>query len=297
VPEVTESASGRDRAVGVVGAGTMGSGIAQVLAQAGFQVWIHDERPEAAARARDVIARSLGRFVDKGTLTVEDRDDTLRRIGHAAELRALADVAIVIEAIIEDRSAKQSLFRTLDRLTLPSTLLASNTSSIPIADLASATVHPDRVLGLHFMNPVPLIPLVEVVRAHQTSPETIRAATALVQALGKTPIESADVPGFIANRVLMPMINEAIYAVHEGVGTPDAVDAVMTLGMKHPLGPLALADLIGLDVCLAILRVLEHGLPSRHIVPCPLLEVMVTRGTLGRKSGQGFYVYPGGARK
>jgi len=277
--------------VGVVGAGTMGSGIAQSFAQAGFTVRLVDVAPAMLDRARASIEKSLAKFVEKGKLSPADRDASLARLSMQSTVSSLADADYVVEAIVEDAGAKGALFAELDRLVRPNVVLASNTSSIPIATLAAAAKRPDRVLGMHFMNPVPLMVLVEVIRGAQTSDASMAVAFDLCKALGKTAVESADRPGFIANRVLMPMINEAIYAVMEGVGTPEAVDTVMKLGMNHPMGPLTLADFIGLDVCLAILRVLRDGFNDAKYTPCPLLEQLVAEGKLGRKSGQGFYKY------
>jgi 3-hydroxybutyryl-CoA dehydrogenase len=277
--------------IGIVGAGTMGNGIAQVFAQAGFGVRLVDVAPEALERARRGIERGLSRFVDKGTLAAADRNATLARLTTSADIEALADAEFVIEAIVENVEAKRALFARLDRITAPTTMLASNTSSISITLLGAATGRPARVLGMHFMNPAPLMPLVEVIRGQRTSPESIAEVLELAAKLGKTPVEANDFPGFIANRVLMPMINEAIFAVMEGVGTAEAIDRVMKLGMNHPMGPLALADLIGLDVCLAILEVLQAGLGDPKYRPCPLLRRMVDAGLLGRKTGQGFFAY------
>ena len=277
--------------VAVIGAGTMGSGIAQSFAQAGFTVRLVDTAPAMLDRARATIDKSLAKFVEKGKLSAADKSAVVARISTHAALSALADADYVVEAIVEDAAAKRALFSQLDTLTRPDVILASNTSSIPIATLAAATKRPDNVLGMHFMNPVPLMVLVEVIRGAQTSDASMRVAFDLCKTLGKTAVESADAPGFIANRVLMPMINEAIYAVHEGVGTREAVDTVMKLGMNHPMGPLTLADFIGLDVCLAILRVLREGFGDPKYTPCPLLEQMVAAGKLGRKSGEGFYKY------
>jgi 3-hydroxybutyryl-CoA dehydrogenase len=279
------------KTVGVVGAGTMGSGIAQAFAQAGFAVRLVDVAQPMLVRARDSIAKSLGKFVEKGTIPAATRDATLERLTTAATLGTLVDADYIVEAIVEDREAKQSLFSELDKIARPGVVLASNTSSIPIATLGAATTRPDCVLGMHFMNPVPLMVLVEVIRSTQTSDASMKTAFELCAALGKTAVESADRPGFIANRVLMPMINEAIYAVMESVGTPKAIDTVMKLGMNHPMGPLTLADFIGLDVCLAIMNVLRDGLNDSKYTPCPLLVRMVADGKLGRKSGEGFYKY------
>jgi 3-hydroxybutyryl-CoA dehydrogenase len=279
------------RTVGVVGAGTMGHGIAQVFAQAGYAVLLHDASPAALDRARQGIEKSLAKFVEKGKLAAADRDAALGRITTAASLDALATVDLTVEAIVEALDAKRALFVALDRLTPPATLLASNTSSNSITVQGAATSRPDRVFGLHFMNPVPLMPLVELVRGQATSAATMAAGQAITQALGKTGIESADYPGFIANRILMPMINEAVFALMEGVGTAEAIDGVMKLGMNHPMGPLTLADFIGLDVCVAILDVLHDGLGDPKYRACPLLRRLVAAGHLGRKSGRGFYQY------
>jgi 3-hydroxybutyryl-CoA dehydrogenase len=277
--------------VGVVGAGTMGNGIAQVFTQAGFTVRLQDVERSALDRAHAAIQKSLAKFVEKGRITAEDRDAALGRLSTGTEIDALAAADMVVEAIVEHAAAKRELFRTLDALTKPDVVLSSNTSSISITLLGAATRRPDRVLGMHFMNPVPLMALVELIRGQATSAETMALATDLCRKLGKTPVEAADYPGFISNRVLMPMINEAIFAVMEGVGTPEAIDTVMKLGMNHPMGPLTLADFIGLDVCLAILEVLHQGLGDPKYRPCPLLRRMVAAGHLGRKSGKGFYAY------
>jgi 3-hydroxybutyryl-CoA dehydrogenase len=279
------------KAVGVVGAGTMGSGIAQSFAQAGFNVRLVDVSPAMVDRARTSIDKSLSKFVEKGRLSADEKSSALARLSTHASISGLADADYVVEAIVEDAEAKRALFRELDALMPPPVIFASNTSSIPIGTLAAATGRPDRVLGMHFMNPVPLMVLVEVIRAAQTSDASMTVAFDLCKALDKIAVESADRPGFIANRVLMPMINEAIYAVDERVGTPEAIDQVMKLGMNHPMGPLTLADFIGLDVCLAILRVLREGFNDAKYTPCPLLERMVASGKLGRKSGEGFYKY------
>jgi 3-hydroxybutyryl-CoA dehydrogenase len=277
--------------VGVVGAGTMGNGIAQVFAQAGYSVRLVDVAQPMLDRARTTIEKSLAKFVEKSKLTPADRDATLARLATAISLDALADADYVVEAIIEDPVAKREVFAGLDAITRPHAILASNTSAISITLLGAATRRPDKVLGMHFMNPVPLMTLVELIRGQATSPESMRVASELCAKLGKNAVEAADYPGFIANRILMPMINEAIFAVMEGVGTPEAIDAVMKGGMNHPIGPLALADFIGLDICLAILNVLHDGLGDPKYRPCPLLRRMVAAGHLGRKSGQGFYPY------
>jgi 3-hydroxybutyryl-CoA dehydrogenase len=279
------------KTVGVVGAGTMGNGIAQVFAQAGFSVRLIDVSQPMLDRARKSIEKSLAKFVEKGKLTAEQRDATMARLSTTAALDRLIDADYVVEAIVEDAEAKRTLFTSLDAFVKPEVILASNTSSISITVLGAATKRPDKVLGMHFMNPVPLMTLVELIRGQATSTDSMRVASELCAALGKTPVEAADYPGFIANRVLMPMINEAIYAVMEGVGTPEAIDTVMKLGMNHPMGPLTLADFIGLDVCLAIMTVLHEGFGDPKYRPCPLLRRMVAAGQLGRKSGQGFYSY------
>jgi 3-hydroxybutyryl-CoA dehydrogenase len=277
--------------VGVVGAGTMGNGIAQVFAAAGFTVRLVDIAQPLLDRARTTIENSLRRFVDKGKLTSADRDAALGRLTTATSIDGLGDAHYIVEAIVEDANAKRALFTSLDAVARPEAILASNTSSISITLLGAATRRPDKVLGMHFMNPVPLMGLVELIRGQATSAETMKTGSELCVMLGKTPVEAADYPGFIANRILMPMINEAIFAAMEGVGTPEAIDAVMKLGMNHPMGPLALADFIGLDVCLAILDVLHDGFGDPKYRPCPLLRRMVAAGQLGRKSGRGFYTY------
>ena len=277
--------------IGVVGAGTMGSGIAQVFAQAGYRVRLVDEVAPALERARATIGKSVAKFVEKGKLSAAEGDASIGRIVMEATLDGLADADYVVEAIIEDLEVKRTLFGRLDSLTRPDVILASNTSSISITALGAATRRPQQVLGMHFMNPVPLMTLVELIRGHATSPEAMRTSSDLCAKLGKTAVEAEDYPGFIANRVLLPMINEAIYAVMEGVGTPEAIDTVMKLGMNHPMGPLQLADFIGLDVCLAILNVLHDGLGDPKYRPCPLLRRMVVAGQLGKKSGHGFYAY------
>jgi 3-hydroxybutyryl-CoA dehydrogenase len=279
------------KTIGVIGAGTMGNGIAQVFAQSGYEVRLCDTFPAALDKARGTIEKSLGKFVEKGRLSAADRDAALGRLQTGGDLDALADADYVVEAIAESLDAKTAVFKTLDAITRPDVILSSNTSSISITVLGAATKRPGHVLGMHFMNPVPLMTLVELIRGQATSAESMRIATELCTQLGKTPVEAADYPGFIANRILMPMINEAVYAVMEGVGTPEAIDAVMKLGMNHPMGPLTLADFIGLDVCLAILNVLHDGIGDPKYRPCPLLRRMVAAGHLGRKSGQGFYKY------
>ena len=269
----------------------MGSGIAQVFAQAGFTVQLVDIAPGMLERARRGMDASLGKFVDKGKLSAADRDATMNRISVANALDGLARADFVVEAIVEEAAAKRAMFARLDAIARPEVVLATNTSSISITTIGAATKRPASVVGMHFMNPVPLMPLVELIRGQATSSESMEVAKGLCAALGKTAVEAADYPGFIANRILLPMINEAIYAVMEGVGSPEAIDTVMKLGMNHPMGPLTLADFIGLDVCLAILEVLHEGLGDPKYRPCPLLRRMVAAGHLGRKSGKGFYSY------
>jgi 3-hydroxybutyryl-CoA dehydrogenase len=269
----------------------MGNGIAQVFAQAGFTVRLVDVAQPMLDRARRTIEKSLARLVEKEKLAAVARDAALSRVVTTTTLDALADADHIVEAIVEQADAKRALFARLDALARPAALLTSNTSSISITVLGAATTRPDKVLGMHFMNPVPVMTLVELIRGQATSEDSMQIAAELCRTIGKTSVEAADYPGFIANRVLMPMINEAIYAVMEGVGTPDAIDTVMKLGMNHPMGPLALADFIGLDVCLAILNVLHEGFGNPKYSPCPLLRRKVAAGELGRKSGRGFYVY------
>jgi len=277
--------------VAVVGAGTMGNGIAHVFAQHGWAVALLDVAPAALERAVATITGNLDRQIRKGTLTAEQRDAALSHLTTATDLGAVAGVGLVVEAAVESESVKFPLFAELDRLAPAGAVLASNTSSISITALGARTRRPEAVIGLHFMNPVPVMPLVEVIRGQATSDATAGQAMAIARELGKTPVEVNDYPGFVANRVLMPMINEAVFCLMEGVASAESIDTVMRLGMHHPLGPLALADLIGLDVCLAILEVLHHGLGDDKYRPCPLLRRMVAAGQLGRKSGRGFYDY------
>ncbi len=275
----------------VIGGGTMGNGIAHTSAQAGFPVTLIDVSDALVQRAVSTITANLQRGVDKGKMTAEERDAIVGRIRPSTDLGSVAGADIVIEAIIENLAAKTDLFSKLDQATSPHCILASNTSSISITKIAAATKRPDKVIGMHFMNPVPVMTLVEVIRGIATSDETWQKVEDLAKKMGKTPIEVNDYPGFISNRVLMPMINEAIFALYEGVATRESIDGVMKLGMNHPMGPLTLADFIGLDVCLAILRVLEEGFGDPKYRPCPLLVKMVDAGWLGRKSGRGFYEY------
>ena len=277
--------------VAVLGAGTMGNGIAQVFAQAGHDVVLRDLDQKALDRGMGQVDKSLGKLAEKGKLTGDERSSAFRRIRATTSIEDVAAADLVIEAVVENLQVKTQVFAELDRLTRPEAILASNTSSISITKLGAATRRPDKVIGMHFMNPVPLMALVEVIRGQATSDETMRTVMDLSKALGKTPVEVNDFPGFVANRVLMPMINEAIFAVYEGVAKPEAIDQVMKLGMNHPMGPLTLADFIGLDVCLAILEVLHDGLGDPKYRPCPLLRRMVDAGWLGRKSGRGFYTY------
>jgi 3-hydroxybutyryl-CoA dehydrogenase len=280
------------RRIGVVGSGTMGSGIAQVFAQAGYQVLLQDVSQPALDSARSRIEQSLGKFVEKGKATGAERDATLERIRLTTNLDPFVDVDYVVEAIVEDVAAKRLLFAGLDGILRPHVVLSSNTSSISITTLGAATTRPTLVLGMHFMNPVPLMTLVELIRGQATSSEAMAVARGLVARLGKTAVEAADYPGFIANRILMPMINEAAFAMMEGVGTAEDIDTVMKLGMNHPMGPLTLADFIGLDVCVAILDVMHDGLGDPKYRACPLLRRLVAAGHLGRKTGRGFYAYP-----
>ncbi len=282
------------RAVAVVGAGTMGHGIAQVLVKSGFSVVLHDVAAKILDAARERIGKGLARDVEKGRLTAEQREQALGRLKTTTEVKELAGVELAIEAVVENFEAKQRVFRALEpvvREAQPDAILASNTSSISITRLAAQTKRPERFVGLHFFNPVPVMKLVEVVPGLETAPETVKAAEELAAALGKMPIRVNDFPGFVSNRVLMPMINEAACCVMEGVADAPAVDGVMKLGMNHPMGPLELADLIGLDVCLDIMSVLYEGFHDSKYRPCPLLEKMVAAGRLGRKTGRGFYDY------
>jgi 3-hydroxybutyryl-CoA dehydrogenase len=277
--------------IGVVGAGTMGSGIAQTAARAGLHVVMRDVSDEVLQRGMAIIAKSLQRDCDKGRLTATENLQIVERIRQTTSIDDLRESDFAIEAVNEDFSVKSDIFRQLDRIMRPGVVLASNTSSISITKLAGVTTRPERFIGMHFMNPVPVMKLVEIIRGAATSDDTYEATRGLAESMGKVPVEVNDSPGFVSNRVLMPMINEAVFAVYEGVGAPEAIDEIMKLGMNHPMGPLQLADFIGLDVCLAIMNVLYDGFNDSKYRPCPLLKKYVDAGWRGRKSGRGFYQY------
>lgn len=275
----------------VIGAGQMGSGIAQVCAQAGFDVKLNDIKQEFFERGLGVITKNLSRDVEKGRKTEDEKAAVISRISMSLDLQDASDVDIIIEAAVENMEIKQSIFKQLDGIAPAHAILATNTSSLPITEIAAVTKRPEQVIGMHFMNPVPVMKLVEIIRGLATTDEVYKAVEEMTVKLSKTPVEVNDFPGFISNRILLPMINEAIYALYEGVATKEAIDDVMKLGMNHPMGPLTLADFIGLDTCLYIMEILHEGLGDSKYRPCPLLRKYVAAGWLGKKSGRGFYVY------
>jgi 3-hydroxybutyryl-CoA dehydrogenase len=275
----------------VIGAGQMGSGIAQVCAESGYQVYLNDLKPDFVERGFNVINKNLGRQVEKGRLTAGQKQEILGRITASTELNDAADVELVIEAAVENMEIKAKIFAQLDQIAPDHAILASNTSSLPITEIGAVTKRPEKVIGMHFMNPVPVMKLVEIIRGLATTDETYETIAAMTKTLNKVPVEVNDFPGFVSNRILLPMINEAIYTLYEGVATKEAIDEVMKLGMNHPMGPLTLADFIGLDTCLSIMEILHEGLGDSKYRPCPLLRKYVKAGWLGRKTGRGFYIY------
>lgn len=275
----------------VIGAGQMGSGIAQVAAQTGFNVILNDIKEEFLAKGIGNIDKNLSRNVTKGKMTEEEKSEVLKRISTTTDLYSAKDADFIIEAASENMEIKSKIFRTLDEAARPEVILATNTSSLPITEIAAVTNRPEQVIGMHFMNPVPVMKLVEVIRGLATTDEVFNIVDQLAKEMGKIPVEVNDFPGFVSNRILLPMINEAVYAVYEGVAEPEAIDQVMKLGMNHPMGPLELADFIGLDTCLSIMEILHEGLGDSKYRPCPLLRKYVKAGWLGRKTGRGFYIY------